>query len=209
MNMYRICVLICLLICRSATASEAPDIARQFWFVAGFQLNFTTLPRIQKILGSAQPFRDPQGHYDVNVCYFLQDGKRVILFTTGELGGDKQYLLGYSIELAANHKGRCSKPNSVLTITLPLGLYIGMPEAQFRKLVGGKLRSSNGGFIVRDFAFSRRLSAREIKLLVQGEDLQTQQYVRKRGFVYSTQIIWGKALEGRIIAIGTWKEETL
>jgi hypothetical protein len=126
----RCLLLIVLLQPIAVMAAEPPALAVQFWSLFGFTLNHSTMSEIKAQLGPTTRFPVPQGHHEQALCYVVNKGKSVVVFSSGELGGG-EVLLGIALERPDLHSYPCAIPTRKITESLPLGLHLGMIRSDF------------------------------------------------------------------------------
>jgi hypothetical protein len=187
-----------------ALAGEA-SFDKQFWTLYGFPLNDVSLGAVQERLGPTQIFEVPEAHHERAICYRTKDQSAVVVFSSGELGGGKQ-LLGVSLERQSLHEYPCSKPAADLPAVFPMGLHLGMSEHEFLRTAGVPFERMNSTTLRRFADLKRAITTAESDKRYGREEIT--RYIQERGGMDVSQTFWVTLRDGKVVALGVWKEET-
>jgi len=195
-------------LCMAAVVANAAQTGEEFTRPLGFALVRTTLGDVQKKLGPAEMKEaGDAGGYEATVCYVVPDTKVLLIFKSGELGGNTHDLLGFSMRLLSDPPPmECLRLGISVTRTIDLsvgGLRLGMSREEFEKVLG-KTEVNGEGALARVFNRRERLSPERVKqFCVLDPSVEQDPY-------YDVQIfVDGRFANKKLIEVSVWKTETL
>ena len=179
----------------------------QFTSFAGFKLGAVTLSQVTKELGHAVLRESGDaGGYMASVCYRTSTG--VVYFLSDEMGGNKHYLLGFRLSWSASAKSCANWPlNRPIPKLRVGGLRLGLTKAQFRDVIGTKIRWDND-VAYGDFQTKRMMTTSEIGNLSKGAKELVQAH-KEEDYVDVTVSIAGVFKAGKLNELKVWKIESL
>jgi hypothetical protein len=154
-------IIILILISSFAYAESAGG---RFESILGFRLNKVTFKDVTKQLGEAKRFNVPEGHHEFAVCYEVANSKKIIIFSSAEEMIDvEEEVLGFSVQSENSECFPCAKSKITEKQIRLDRIYLGMPESEFKTVLGGEITIVDNGDLVRYFDYERPLTKQELE----------------------------------------------
>jgi hypothetical protein len=133
--------LLVAILCSSAYSSE--KIPPEIFSIGGATIGVTTLDKIQKIYGKAEPV--PVSHEeeaDIIICYRnpSPQGKSFLIFESGSMGG-YEFITGFRFSQSPPHGNCQSTQVDIRSLATKNGVHLGQSLQEFRKAVPVKFKS--------------------------------------------------------------------
>jgi len=118
-----------------------------FTKILGFQLEKNTLYDVQKALGAAPIVETGDAaDYDASLYFITSDGSSVLVFGSGEMGGNTKDVLYFQVVKSDHYKKKKGqnffKLSNSLGKDVIQGVYLGMSKKSFDDLFKGEIHST-------------------------------------------------------------------
>ena len=195
--------ILTLIIIFFATSAYSENFGERFTSIYNIKLNTVNLKDITRQFGEAKKFHISNSHKEEAVCYSLAEINAYILFSTGELGGPDDELLGITIMSNNVYNYPCSQPKTKLSNPIISGIKLGLSVADFKNIVGEPLKRIGPGKFIRDYSFERKLTKDEIEKIS-----EHSKNINERPLADVSVSIFGKFRSKKLIKCKVWRVET-